>query len=141
MNTYSTLQSLCEALGMRFYEIPECSDQEIQSQIIPEENTPAPFKGQKHTEESRELMRVANLGKVLSDETRAKMSAARKGTSGFSGKKHSEETLAKIRKAKAGNTAFLGKKHTPETLAKISESRKKAYARERSAKSLILQEL
>ncbi len=141
MNTYSTLQSLCESLGMRFYEIPECSDQEIQSQLILEENTPAPFKGQRHTEESKGLMRVAATGKVVGAETRAKMSARRKGTSGFQGKKHSEETLAKIRKAKAGNTAFLGRKHTPETLAKISANRKKAYERDRLAKSLILQEL
>lgn len=141
MNTYSVARSLCESLGMQFYEIPEYCDQEIQSQVERIENkAPAPFKGKKHTEESKALMSEKSKGRRVSVEARKKMSTARKGKSGFAGKKHTEETLAKIRKAKAGNTAFLGRKHTPETLAKISENRRAAYARARAAKSLIPKE-
>jgi group I intron endonuclease len=37
------------------------------------------FAGKKHTESAKEKLRMANLGKKLSDETKAKMSATRKG--------------------------------------------------------------
>lgn len=49
-------------------------------------------------------------GSNPSEETRAKISASRKGIH------HSEETRARL------STAHTGKKHTPETLAKMSEA-------------------
>ena len=57
-------------------------------------------------------------GVTLSDETRAKMSAA------ATGKKHSDETRAKI------SAAATGRKHSPETRAKL----KAAHARRRAKK-------
>lgn len=57
-------------------------------------------------------------GTKLSEETRAKMSAAHKG------KKFSPETRAKMSLAAMGNQRGLGHKHSPETCAKMSESHK-----------------
>ncbi len=57
-------------------------------------------------------------GKRHTPETRAKMSAAKKGKPGnWLGKSHTPETRAKISAAKKGKK---GTPHTPETRAKIS---------------------
>jgi hypothetical protein len=64
-------------------------------------------------------------GRIVSDETKAKMSKAMEGrVSGNKGKTHSEETKQKISEAKLGNTAWKGKTHSDETKAKIGEAGK-----------------
>ena len=61
------------------------------------------------TEETREKLRQANLGKKYSAETRKKVSIA------STGRKHTQETKDKLRKIN------LGKKHSEETKKKISD--------------------
>lgn len=67
----------------------------------------------------------------LSDETRAKMSAVRKGRpSGRLGKTISEETRLKMSDARKGRPSHrLGKTMSEETKTKMSESRRKYYAK------------
>lgn len=71
-----------------------------------------PFYGKKHSEESRKKMSDAkkgripwNKGKKASEESRKKMSEAKKGKpSSFKGKKMSEETRRKLSELKKGKT-------------------------------------
>jgi len=91
------------------------------------------IKGRKFTPEQIEKIRASNkgknLGKKLSEETRAKMSAAHKGRTR---KPLTEETKEKIRQSllgrkmpeeeKSKHASFLGKKHSEETKAKIRAS-------------------
>jgi len=95
--------------------------------------------GRTHTDESKEKMRLAKLGKRLSDDHKAKISESKTGVyrdtfsdewienlskakSGdknpMSGKHHSDETKKKISEQK------IGKPRTPETIAKIAESKR-----------------
>ena len=69
-------------------------------------------KGQKHTPESLEKMRLAKLGKTASEETKRKRSESLKG------RKLSEETIEKMRLAR------VGKKPSPETREKMSSAQK-----------------
>ena len=88
--------------------------------------------GNKHTEEAKKKISIANLGKKLSTETRRKMSLSRKG------KKLSEETKRKMslricsedfrkkvsqrmmgNKNAIGNKNCLGMKHSEETIKKL----------------------
>ena len=52
--------------------------------------------GKKHSEETKEKLRIANIGKKLSEETKEKIRIAKVGT------EHSEETKEKMRIAKLG---------------------------------------
>lgn len=85
------------------------------------------FLGKRHTEESKQKMRVAKLGKKLSAETRAKMSRNSKGFTGrhsiesrrkmsrkAKGRILSQETIEKIRQKS------IGRKHDDETKKKLS---------------------
>lgn len=74
------------------------------------------LSGYSHTEESRSKVGAAQKGKVVSEETRAKMSAVRKNC-----KRNptSEETKAKISQAQKG------RKFTEEHKRKLSEAAKK----------------
>ena len=56
------------------------------------------------------------------EETRRKMSEAKKGNHWNKGKHRSEETRAKMSAAKKGNQYTKGKKHSDETKAKMSAS-------------------
>ena len=73
-----------------------------------------PFKGRKHTEETKAILREKSLGRV----------------SGFKGHKHTEETKAILREKnikKCGkDNHFYGKKHTEETKKLIGEKNSKA---------------
>lgn len=101
-------------------------------------------KGLKHSDEAKERMRVAklgntnavgnkgvpgnrhNFGKTVSDEVRARISAATKNPSA--------EVRAKISAASKGNTHALGLKHSAETRAKMSASGKgKVFSAEHRA--------
>lgn len=114
MTTYKSLKSLCESLGMSFYEIPELSDQELN--IIPEEaglhGLPTGFP---HTEEAKALIKEARARQVFSEETRKRMSEAQLG------RKHSAETIAKM--VVAGKKR-IQKPCSEETRKKMSEVRK-----------------
>jgi hypothetical protein len=73
-------------------------------------------------------MNVSKLhkGKMVSDETKAKLSASKKGKPTWNkGKTHTEETRAKIASASKGRIGtFKGKTHTEETRAKLSAAQK-----------------
>lgn len=82
--------------------------------------------GFKHTEETKEILRQMSSGKKASEETKKKMSKARKGkytgkNSWNYGKKLSEEQRLKIAKRIKENPPFLGCKHTEKAKAKMSE--------------------
>ena len=70
--------------------------------------------GTKLSDETKARMSAARLGGKRSAETRAKMSAAQLGC------KPSDETRAKLSASHMGNKSHLGKKHSNETRAKIS---------------------
>ena len=87
---------------------------------------------QKRSPETRRLLserarereaRKRAEGHVVSDETRARMSASRGGERNhFFGKNHSEEVRAKMSRAARGRPSNMkGKHHTDETKRKISE--------------------
>lgn len=65
-----------------------------------------------------------NVGWVMSEETRAKISAANAGNNYCIGRVLSEETKAKLSAANAGNNNWLGKKHSAEAKQKIGRSNK-----------------
>ena len=156
MNTYNSSKSLCESLGVSFYETPELSDQELNK--IPENITISNWCdgfNYSHSEETKRKMSESQkrrirdpLRKPLSKEARQKISETHKGKSksaetkakmalaklGKARGSHSEEHKAKLSKALKGRP---GKPFTEEHKAKISKSLKKAKMR----KSLISLEL
>lgn len=90
---------------------------------------------------TRELLRKANLGKVLSEDTKAKLRAAN------TGKLLSEEHKKAIGLKSKGRTlppsaidklrtANLGKKHSPETIAKMKASLKGRVVSEETREKL-----
>ena len=85
--------------------------------------------GRKVSEESRKKMSVARRGKIISSETRTKLSYANMGEkNGMYGRKHTEETKKKIsanRSSISGkNNPMYGKKHSDESKKKISAAQK-----------------
>lgn len=99
----------------------------------------------RHSEETKEKIRKANLGKIVSDESRARMSAAQKGGKrseahkarlSWKGRKHKEESKRKIgakSKLRAGpNNVNYGKKRSEETKKKQSEALKGKYTGEKA---------
>lgn len=129
----SIYQNLSEALGVPYDPAPGTKINNSTHYF--DEKVPSPFKGKKHTDESKELiaaahrgkvysevtlqrMRKAKLGKKASEETKQKLSLAKRGTlNNFYGKSHSQESLEKNRQA------HLGKKASSTTRAKLSEQR------------------
>lgn len=79
-----------------------------------------------HSVEMRAKIGASHLGIRPSAETRAKMSAAKKGRPTYmKGKHHTPETRAKISMAKMGRVSpRKGKKHSPESRKKMSDSHK-----------------
>jgi group I intron endonuclease len=79
------------------------------------------------TEETRQKLRLANLGKTLSEEHKRKISESHKGI------KPAQETREKLRAAKQGTTiplevrikmriSNLGQKRTPETILRMRQA-------------------
>ncbi len=62
-------------------------------------NNPSPFKGRQHTEESKQSNREKHLGKVVSEETKAKMRASSK-----KGQSLMKQVCPHCRKEGGGNT-------------------------------------
>jgi len=96
------------------------------------------WSGRKHSEESKEKMRISHIGqpsamkgKTHSEETKQKISNTKKENGitpsfGMQGKTHSTETKKQMSESRKGKgNSFYGKKHSPETLRKIQETRKK----------------
>lgn len=87
----------------------------------------ASFYGKKHTEESKEKMRIGHLGKKASAETKIKMSIARTGEKNHNyGKRMSDEQKKKISQtqiergtSKGKNHPMYGKHHSEATKQKI----------------------
>lgn len=86
--------------------------------------------GRKHSIETRAAIGSKHRGKIVTEETRAKMKIAKSGENHpFFGKNHSEETKMKMRKPKSEETrlkmslARIGKKLSPETMKKIRATR------------------
>lgn len=76
----------------------------------------------KHKEETKEKLRKINLGHIVSDETRKKIS---ENGVGMKGKNHSKEARNKMSKLKKGKDSWMkGKKHSLETKEKMSESQR-----------------
>lgn len=79
------------------------------------------FLGHKHTDKTKDLLRKRFLGKIISKETREKISRANRGKpspKGMLNKHHSLETLQKIRATKLRN-GTLHKKLSKETIDKM----------------------
>lgn len=74
--------------------------------------------GHKHTEETKEKMRVAATGRINSPETRAKMSATHKK---MPGRPQTLATRAKLSTLRIGNQHALGHKQSPETKEKLRQ--------------------
>jgi len=84
-----------------------------------------PMIGRKHSEETRHKMSEArkrrpgpNKGKRWSEETKRKISEAMKG------KSFTEEHKRKMSEAGMGNKRWLGRKHSKESIKKMSEWQK-----------------
>jgi hypothetical protein len=90
--------------------------------------------GYKHTEETRAKMSAAKrgqnnfmYGKTHSEETKAKLRLRKHSEetkAKLSAWTRSEETKAKMKEAKKGNKIWLGKTHSEETKVKLSEANK-----------------
>ena len=77
--------------------------------------------GNKHTEEAKLKIGEAHKNKIVSKETRDKMSKLKKGNTNMLGKTHSEETKKKI--SDASKISCRGRKQSKETVAKRVKSR------------------
>lgn len=78
--------------------------------------------GRKHSEETKQKIRLKALGRKKSDQERLTKSIQLKGNTYAKGYKHSEETRQKV------TAAALGRKHTEETKRKMSEAAKRRYS-------------
>lgn len=70
-------------------------------------------------------VRYPGKGGKFSEESKQKLSKAKKGSQSMLGKKHSEETKRKISEARKKNNWMKGKEHSEETKRKISEKSKR----------------
>lgn len=83
-------------------------------------------KGKKipHTEEEKQKISEMLKGRVVSEETREKISEGNKGYKKFLGKHHSEQTKKKLSEILKGNKYCLGRKRSEDEKRKISETMK-----------------
>lgn len=104
----------------------------------------SPMLGRHHTDETKEKLRQAHLGKKASLETRMKLSELNKGENNhFYGHHVTEENKRKARERMIGvfagdknpmygKNAYAGK--TPEELAAIADKKRETHRRKREAK-------
>jgi len=110
---------------------------EITKQRISKGMTGKQNRKKPHSEETKQKISKALMGHQVSEETRAKQSAAKRGKrSSFKGKHHSAKAKQKISNAKKGTNMgkqnhFYGKHHSKETKRKISEALKAYWRRKR----------
>ena len=109
---------------------PEVIERQAESLRKHYETRPNPFKGKKHSEETRKKMSESATGRKLSDEAKRKLSDFNKGRligeknpmygkpSSFKGKQHTEEAKRKM------SEEAQGRKHSEETKQKISKTNK-----------------
>lgn len=123
---------------------------EIEKMLIAEKNTLSPNgynltkggdgslgfsshnKGKKWSEESKEKMRQAKLGKKDSEETRIKKANILKNM--VRTKEHNKKIAESQKGVLCPQRGRIGKKHSEETKRKISESRLKRYSIKRCDK-------
>lgn len=102
--------------------------------IIPNGYNLKPFAisnlGIKHTEEAKEKNRQKHLGKKASEETKAKMSAIRKG------RKQTPEWIAA--RTKATSNKLKGRKQTKENIEKRLKAQKEAFEIRRLLRNVII---
>jgi hypothetical protein len=86
---------------------------------------PSKFKGIPRSEETKEKIRIGNIGKKMSEDQIAKITISKTGDKNPNFNKHfSTEHKKKIGDAQRGNKNHLfGKNHTEETKEKIRKSR------------------
>lgn len=95
--------------------------------------TKNPFYGKKHSEKTKKIISEKGKNRIISEETRLKMSQSQIGK--HKGKKHSKETKEKLSKSHIGlhhteetkqkiGNAFRGKTLSEEHKKKLSESKK-----------------
>ena len=103
-------------------------EQEVMDHLKPEYNlspTAGSQLGFKHTEETRRKISEAVTGRVVSAETKHKMSEALMGNTNSLGHVTTEETRKKLSKANMGNTNSLGCVPSTETRRKLSVARRR----------------
>jgi hypothetical protein len=104
---------IAEALGIE--SNPEIFSK-LTTQYVSECKIPSPFKGLKHTDETRLLMSKSQTGKKYTEETLLKMRQAKLG------KKLDPATKIKMSEVKKGKkNHFYGKKHSDKTKKILSE--------------------
>ncbi len=84
-----------------------------------------PFKGKRHSEESRQRMSISHKNQVVSEETKKRLSEHNSGSGNpFYGKHHTEETKRIISLKNSGtNSSMYGKKHSQETIEKMRQAK------------------
>jgi hypothetical protein len=82
-------------------------------------------KGKIVSDETRKKLSEANIGYKHFNEAKQKISEAMVGNKHWAGKHHSDESKAKMSASKIGNKNRLDRKHSDETKLNMSESRKK----------------
>ena len=101
-------------------------------------------KGFKHSEETKRKMSEARkgnknaLGSKHTEETRKKYSLSRMGNTNAKGHKHTEKSKQKMSLVKMGNQSGLGYKHTEESKQKMSKSQKGRKHSEETIKKMSL---
>jgi len=90
-----------------------------------------PNYGKNHTDEAKDKIRKKALGRVVSDETRKKISIKNKGKKGVVWTDEMRQKLSASRKI---NNPFKGKTHTPEVIQKIKEANSKPKSEEHKRK-------
>lgn len=84
-----------------------------------------PFKGRKHTDESKKKMSMSHKNQKVSEETKKKLSELNSGSGNpFYGKHHTKESRKIISIKNSGiNSPMYGKKHSKETLEKMRQAK------------------
>jgi len=82
------------------------------------------YKHKPHTAETKKKISIANKGRVISEDTKRKLSKALRGNKNCLYRFVSKEMREKISKGNMGNTKWLGKHHSELSRKRISEKLK-----------------